>query len=247
MNHALVLLSGGFDSTAALAWALCVQSELPGVKFDTVRTITFLYGQQNQAAEDCAAGRAARELCVDWERAVLADSLGGGGLLDQIVDHQEVHGRPNPAFVPGRNLLFLSSALSYACRYWPSGVINLVIGCCKEDADGFPDCRMPFLAAAQDTMTLAVDRRVRVWAPWVNVHKRHIWSHASLDSDVFGATDVRQLLGRSWSCYRSSTTPCGTCTACVLRLASSTDVAGACYEPMAARVHGGDVHRELRR
>jgi 7-cyano-7-deazaguanine synthase len=229
-HPALVLLSGGFDSTAALWWADWRHPE--------VRAITFDYGQPMRDAEDCAAGRAAAAFSVPWDRVVMADSLrplvGRAGLLGGVEDHDDA-ATINPAFVPGRNLVFLALAAAHAMSYWPdAATLELVIGCCREDAGGFPDCSDAFIRSAEHTLSLAAGgRKIGVSAPWIKMPKARIWE--TVDACHW------PLLEQTWSCYRGGAEPCGTCTACVLRARA---FAGHTDRSTPAVMCGGDVHRE---
>lgn len=230
---ALVLLSGGLDSVAALGWAQ--------LKHARVRALTFSYGQPHRDAEVSAAQRTAQARGVEWSELALADLFTGGGFLDGVVDH-EPDVAVSRAFVPGRNLVFLSIALSHAMVMWPEDLhLTLVIGCCREDAGAFPDCSEAFIKSAAKTLSEASGRTVRVAAPWCRMPKARIvdyWITQQHDDEML------QLVRESWSCYRGDKAPCMTCTACVLRLKAlgangfREDI---CVAP---RMRGGDVDRE---
>jgi 7-cyano-7-deazaguanine synthase len=230
---ALVLLSGGLDSVAALGWAQ--------IKHARVRAITYSYGQPHRDAEVSAAQRTAAARGVRWSELALADLFSGGGFLDGVHDH-EPDAAISRAFVPGRNLVFLSVALSHAMVMWPDELhLTLVIGCCREDAAAFPDCSEAFVKSAAKTLTEASGRTVRVSAPWARMPKAGIvdyWITQQHDDDML------RLLRESWSCYRGAAAPCMTCTACVLRLKALA--ANGFREDIArgAKMRGGDVHRE---
>jgi 7-cyano-7-deazaguanine synthase len=231
-HAACVLLSGGYDSTACLYWA--------HAKYSQVRAIGYDYGQPHRDAELVAAGRAARELGVPFETVVLADTM-RSGLLDGVHDYEPGSRAINRAFVPGRNLIFLSVALSRACQWFPvAPEIDLVIGACLEDSGGFPDCREQFFQQASKVLAMAVDRQIRVAAPYVRMPK------ADILTDVAGRTQSGlDAMQRSWSCYRGGKQPCGACLACKLRgeafkAAKLDDLAAA------PEMTGGDVARERR-
>lgn len=230
---ALVLLSGGLDSVAALGWAQ--------LKHARVRALTFSYGQPHRDAEVTAAQRTARARGVKWSELALADVFTGGGFLDGVPDH-DPDVAISRAFVPGRNLVFLSIALSHAMVMWPDALhLTLVIGCCREDAGAFPDCSEAFTASAAKTLTLASGRTVRVSAPWCRMPKARIvdyWVTQQHDDEML------RLVRESWSCYRGGKAPCMTCTACVLRLkalAANGFREDICAAPT---MRGGDVDRE---
>jgi 7-cyano-7-deazaguanine synthase len=230
-DAACVLLSGGFDSTVCLYWT--------HAKYRQVRAVGFDYGQPHRDAELVAAGRAARELSVPFEIVVLADTM-RSGLLDGVGKHDPTVAI-NRAFVPGRNLIFLSVALSRACQWFPAAPrVDLVIGACREDAGGFPDCREQFFDTATKVLSMAVDRDVRVMAPYVRMPK------AGILVDVAGRFPSGvAAVQASWSCYRGGKEPCGECTACVMRqkafaAANLPDLSAA------PEMFGGDVERTRR-
>jgi 7-cyano-7-deazaguanine synthase len=159
-GRACVLLSGGMDSVACLHWALH--------HYRDVRALVFAYGQPHQDAELTVAGRIARRNRVPFETIAIADAL-HAGILARVPAHEEgLSAGLHRAFVPGRNLVFLSLALSRACQWWPLEAISdgrkagpyefeIVIGSCLEDAAGFPDCRKKFMDAATMALAMAVE------------------------------------------------------------------------------------------
>lgn len=196
--NAVVLLSGGMDSVAALYWAR--------TRYDRVFAVSFDYGQPNRDAELYVAGTCAKGLDIKWDRLVLA-GLPRAGLLDHIEPHNDA--KPiNAAFVPGRNLVFLTLAAGRATSLCPNGNIDLVIGACVDDARGFPDCRATTLAKLGEALRAGMAREIQIVSPWIDRTKTQI-----LDS-LDGA--ARIAVARSWSCYRG-TGPCGECSACVAR------------------------------
>lgn len=230
---ALVLLSGGLDSVAALGWAQ--------LKHARVRALTFSYGQPHRDAEVSAAQRSAQARHVPWSELALADAFTGGGFLDGV-HHHDPDAAISRAFLPGRNLVFLALALSQAMVMWPSDLrLTIVIGCCREDAGAFPDCSEAFLLSAEKTLTEASGRAIRVSAPWARMPKAGIvdyWITQQHDEDML------RLVRESWSCYRGAKVPCMTCTACVLRLKALGQNGFRDDICVAPRMHGGDVGRE---
>lgn len=226
---ACVLLSGGMDSTACLHWARA--------KYRSVRAVGFDYGQPHRDAELTAAGKLARKWSIPFEVIALADAL-HSGILNGVPEHE-----PTPttathrAFVPGRNLVFLSLALARACQWWTDHGLDLVIGACAEDAAGFPDCTEQFLRAADRALSVAVDRKVHVNAPYLRMTKEQLLRDVELRFPS-GLADVQA----SWSCYVGQG-PCGKCTACVLRTRALTakGLPDLCSAP---KMHGGDSHRD---
>ncbi len=225
---ACVLLSGGMDSTACLHWTLS--------RYQDVRAIGFDYGQPHRDAELVAAGRLARKHSVPFEIVALADAL-HAGLLGGVPKHEPAATGIHRAFVPGRNLVFLSLALARAATWWPvASPLTLVTGSCAEDADGFPDCTVRFLESADEALTRALDRKVHVAAPYVLMTKPQLVADV-MNRFPSGLDDLLE----SWSCYAG--TACGECTACVLRK-RALDAHGLVDRAAAPKLHGGDAARE---
>lgn len=218
------------DSVACLHWAKA--------KYQDVRALGFDYGQPHRDAELVAAGRIAGRNAIPFEVIALADTM-QAGLLERVPQHSEGPvGALHRAFVPGRNLIFLSIALGRACQWW-QGDFEIVIGSTAEDAAGFPDCREKFMKAADATLSAAVGRKIHVAAPYVRSSK------ARLLEDVrgrfeSGVADIQE----SWSCYAGHG-PCGECTACVLRK-GAFDALGIYDKAAWPKMGGGDVDRERR-
>jgi 7-cyano-7-deazaguanine synthase len=225
-NKACVLVSGGMDSIAALHWANTAYPNLIAILFD--------YGQQNADQELTAAGMAAEKISVPRIRIALADSLPKGrGILHHVEDHDGRDDGVSPAFVPGRNLVFLTCAAAHASVYWNNGSFDMVIGANTQDARRFPDCRPGAFTKLAETLRHGIGREVSIVAPWIDRTKTQIL----LSLDAAG----RDAASRSWSCYRS-TGPCGKCSACVLR---SEAFVGAGIDDLCApvRMTGGDPGR----
>jgi 7-cyano-7-deazaguanine synthase len=229
-GNACVLLSGGMDSTAALLWAIDRYAEVRAVGFD--------YGQPHRDAELVAAAGIAERRRVPFERIVLADTL-HSGILAAVPVHDANATGTHAAFVPGRNMVFLAIAMSRAARWWPTGAFDLVIGACKEDAAGFPDCTAEFLGSASVALSEALARPVWVAAPYCAIAKSGIVASV-LTAYPWGLNDLRS----SWSCY-AGRGPCGLCTPCVLR-ASAFAAHGVEDLAAAPPLSGGDVSRERR-
>ena len=150
-ENACVLVSGGFDSVAALHWARS--------RYSAVLAILFDYGQPNRDQELTAAGHAAGAISVPTLGIAMADCLPRGrGILNRVEDHDGLEDGVSPAFVPGRNLVFLTCAAAHAAVRFPSGNINLVIGANAHDARRFPDCRGGALAKLAEALRHGVGR-----------------------------------------------------------------------------------------
>ena len=200
---ALVILSGGQDSTTCLYWALR--------RFARVEALTFDYGQRHRIEIDCARQVAARA-GVD-HRVLPLDSLaalGGSSLTDPAVAVQTdtpVPGALPNSFVPGRNLLFLTLAAASA---WQRNIRHLVIGVAQTDYSGYPDCRENTLAAMTEALRLGMERDFVVHAPLMHLGKKDT---VLLARDC-GALEAMAL---THTCYNGARPPCGECPACVLR------------------------------
>ena len=218
--HALVLFSGGQDSTTCLAWAL--------EHFERVETLGFHYGQRHRIELDCRAPilDELRSLFPQW-----ASRLGEDHLLDLAVLGQlsstaltddraiafEANGLPN-TFVPGRNLIFFNFAAALAYR---RGLKVLVGGMCETDYSGYPDCRDDTIKALQVALNLGMDRRFVLETPLMWLDKAATWR---LAENLGGASLVEALLEHTHSCYLGDRQHrhawgygCGTCPACDLR------------------------------
>jgi 7-cyano-7-deazaguanine synthase len=204
-SKALVVLSGGQDSTTCLYWAI----DRFGV--DHVDSVTFDYGQRHSVELECAArvaefaGVSNRVLPIDTFAA-----LGGDALTDSAVDVMagvdSDSGLPN-TFVPGRNLVFLTFAAAYAYRL---GAGNLVTGVAQTDYSGYPDCREGTITSLQHTLCLGMEFEVVIHTPLMHLSKSET---VELARDL-GALPAMTL---THTCYNGQRPPCGACPACKLR------------------------------
>ncbi len=221
-SRALVLFSGGQDSTTCLAWAL--------ERFAHVETVGFAYGQRH-SIEMTVRLETLRELRAQfpqWRERLGEDHVIDLAVLGQISDTAltrdvgiayEKNGLPN-TFVPGRNLLFLTFAATIAYR---RGLNVLVGGMCETDFSGYPDCRDNTMKAMQIALSLGLDQRMRVETPLMWIDKADTWALAhSLGGD--GLTQL--IIEHTHTCYngvRDTTHAwgygCGACPACSLRKA----------------------------
>ncbi len=210
-SRALVVLSGGQDSTTCLYWAL------DRFGAEAVDTITFDSGQRHRIELDCAsrvadfAGVPNRILPIDTFTA-----LGGNALTDEGIDVQgDVDaGLPN-TFVPGRNIIFLTFAAAYA---WQRKIGHLVAGVAQTDYSGYPDCRQETIDALESTIRLGMESNVVIHTPLMNLSKKET---VLLARDL-GALEAMAL---THTCYNGRRPPCGECPACRLR-ARGFDEAG---------------------
>lgn len=219
-RRALVLFSGGQDSTTCLAWAL--------TRHDLVETIGFDYGQRHRAELDCrvALRRRLAGLRPDWAPRLGEDHLLNVDVLGQLVATAmtediaiatQADGLPN-TFVPGRNLLFFTLAAALAYR---RGLDVLVGGMSQTDYSGYPDCRDNTLKALQVALSLGVDRPLTLETPLMWLDKADTWA---LAQELGGDALVELVRTDTHTCYlnRRDTLHawgygCGECPACLLR------------------------------
>jgi 7-cyano-7-deazaguanine synthase len=217
---ALVLFSGGQDSTTCLAWAL--------TRFAHVETLAFDYGQRHRIELDCRLTVLAqlREQFPDWAERLGADHLLDLSLLAQISDtalttEREIelqdNGLPN-TFVPGRNLLFLGMAATLAYRRSASVLVG---GMCETDYSGYPDCRDNTLKALQVALSLGLAAPMTIETPLMFLTKAQTWT---LAEDLGGAPLVELITEHTHTCYLGERGQrhawghgCGHCPACELR------------------------------
>ncbi len=204
-ERALVVLSGGQDSTTCLYWAM--------KRFgpENVSSVTFDYGQRHGLELQCAARVAAlagvsnEVLPIDTFAA-----LGGNALTDDEIDVQsdvaEQSGLPN-TFVPGRNLIFLTFAAAYA---YPREIRDLVTGVAQTDYSGYPDCRETTISALEVALNCGMEADFRIHTPLMHRSKRET---VELARDL-GALPAMAL---THTCYNGQRPPCGHCPACQLR------------------------------
>jgi 7-cyano-7-deazaguanine synthase len=219
-RKALVLFSGGQDSTACLAWAL--------ERYSQVETLGFDYGQRHRIELECRTRvrDEVRAAFPDWGARLGEDHLLDLSLLGQISDtaltseraiEMQANGLPN-TFVPGRNLLFLNFAAALAYR---RGASVLVGGMCETDYSGYPDCRDNTLKALQVALSLGLDAPMTVETPLMFLTKAQTWALTQrLGGDALNALIVEY----THTCYLGERGPlhvwghgCGQCPACVLR------------------------------
>ena len=181
---ALVLFSGGQDSTTCLFWAL--------KRFESVHALGFDYGQKH-AVEIQQASQIAEKADVPFEVIDMAGTLSGSALTEHDKDVSAAHERNEdlPAsFVPGRNALFLSTAASYA---YNRGICDLIGGMCQTDYSGYPDCRRVFIDSIQTSLSLAMDEDLRIHTPLMYLTKAETWKLAA-DLGTVAGCDVLETV-----------------------------------------------------
>jgi 7-cyano-7-deazaguanine synthase len=221
-DRALVLFSGGQDSTTCLAWALD--------RYAQVETLGFDYGQRHHVELEVRP----KVLAALRERLPhLAAKLGEDHMIDLAVLGQisdtaltreteiamQQSGLPN-TFVPGRNLVFLTFAGALAYR---RGARHIVAGMCETDFSGYPDCRDDTMKAMQLALNLGMDTRFVIDTPLMWIDKAATWALA----DKLGGDALIDIIRRdTHTCYNGDRAHfhdwgygCGTCPACMLRAA----------------------------
>lgn len=217
---ALVLFSGGQDSTVCLAWALD--------RYPRVETVGFDYGQRHgvelQARQAVRARMA--EAFPDWATRLGEDHMlemhGFGAIGDTAMTGErafEITAKGLPStYVPGRNLVFLTYAAALADR---RGLQVLVGGMCETDFSGYPDCRRDSIDAMEQALNLGMAQDFRIETPLMRLTKAETWA---LAKGLGGEPLVELALEESHTCYRGERDVrrpwgygCGTCPACELR------------------------------
>lgn len=204
-RRALVVLSGGQDSTTCLFWAKR--------EFDEVMALSFNYGQRH-ALEVELARKIAEEAGVPHATldCHLIGQLGRNSLTDTAMEVEKgvaEGGRPPSTFVPGRNLFFLSMAAVYARE---RGIRHLVTGVSQTDFSGYPDCRDAFIRSLNVTLNLALDAQMVIHTPLMWLDKCETWALA----DELGVLDL--VRHETLTCYNGVPGDgCGECPACILR------------------------------
>lgn len=219
-TSALVLFSGGQDSTTCLAWALN--------RYEHVETIGFDYGQRHNVELDCRRKilQRLRTDYPDWAPRLGEDHFLDLKLLGQISDTAmtsdkqiefEKNGLPN-TFVPGRNLLFFTFAAAIAYR---RGLSVLVGGMCETDYSGYPDCRDNTLKALQVSLSLGMDMPLVIETPLMWLDKKQTWE---LAKDLGGIGLVEFIQEETHTCYVGDRQHrhiwgygCNDCPSCELR------------------------------
>ncbi|MBL27838.1 MAG: 7-cyano-7-deazaguanine synthase QueC [Rhodospirillaceae bacterium] len=219
-ESALVLFSGGQDSTVCLAWAL--------ERFARVETVGFDYGQRHKVELDCRAQVRARiaEAFPAWAERLGEDHTLDLGVLGALSDTaltrdaeiaMGAEGLPT-TFVPGRNLVFLTFAAALAYR---RGLRHLVGGMCETDYSGYPDCRDDTIKAMQVALNLGMQRNFVLHTPLMWIDKAATWV---LAETLGGEALVDIVVEETHSCYRGDRDRrhawgygCGACPACELR------------------------------
>jgi 7-cyano-7-deazaguanine synthase len=219
-SSALVLFSGGQDSTVCLAWAL--------ERYDRVETIGYAYGQRHEIelAQRPGIRGAMADMRSSWQQRLGEDHVLELGTLGQISHtsltrdmafEMTAAGLPN-TFVPGRNLLFFTYAAALAYR---RGIRTLVGGMCETDFSGYPDCRNDTLQTLGKALALGMDVPFVIETPLMWIDKAATWE---LAHKLGGSALVQLIVEATHTCYLGDReirhawgVGCGACPACDLR------------------------------
>jgi len=202
-GKALVLLSGGQDSSTALFWAK--------KKFRKVEAVSFDYGQRHKielksAKKTAKLGHVRHTVVPVKEYKKIRNS----SLLNRSIKPGTKHKldrRLPSSFVPGRNILFLTAAAALA---YSRGIKNLVIGVSQVDYSGYPDCRQGFIRSMSKSLSLGMGRPVKIHTPLIKKDKKSVVLMAK-------KLGVLEYMKYTHTCYMGGKKPCGKCPACVLR------------------------------
>ncbi len=201
-RRAIVLLSGGLDSAVTLYLA-----EKKGFK---CHCLIFDYGQRHRR-EIASAKRIAQTAGCEWKVLKVSLPWKGSALLDKKMEVAKSAGEIPGTYVPARNIIFLSFALSFAEA---AGAQAIYIGAHAQDYSGYPDCRPDFFTAfskviATGTKAGVEKRKIEIKAPLINKNKAQIIKLGKRLGVPFTLT---------WSCYRGARRPCGECDSCYFRV-----------------------------
>lgn len=204
-SKALVVFSGGQDSTTCLFWAKKQLSD--------VHAICFRYGQKHELEVEVARKIALlAEVPFEVKNVDFIGKLSSGCSLTNSsieMDKSKPETTPPNTFVPGRNLFFLSIAAVYAREL---GIMNIVTGVSQTDFSGYPDCRDSFIRSLNVTLNLAMDEQFVIHTPLMWIDKAETWKLA----DELGVFDL--VRNETLTCYNGiKGDGCGECPACKLR------------------------------
>jgi len=203
-QSALVLFSGGQDSTVCLYWAL--------QHFRHVEAVCFRYGQRHEIEVEIAERIAQKaDVPLRMIHAEVISQLSDNALTNHLTDMDREQKSDNPpnTFVPGRNLLFLSMAAIVARE---KHIFDLVTGVSQTDFSGYPDCRESFVRSLNTTLNLAMDETFVIHTPLMWKDKKAVWQLA-YELGIF-----ELVKNETVTCYKGiPAAGCGECPACTLR------------------------------
>jgi len=207
MKKAVVLLSGGLDSSVAIHLAKSEGFE--------VYALSFNYGQKHSKEVECAKAISKKVGAVEHNIVTLQLNLWGGSSLTDSkmeVENGDVSRTDIPqTYVPARNMVFLSVAASYAEAI---GAQDIFIGVSEVDYSGYVDCREEFIRSMEQTINKGTvmgaeqGRKITIHTPFINKTKAE---------EIQLGEELKVDWSLTWSCYRGTEKPCGTCDSCLLR------------------------------
>ncbi|MFX1392688.1 MAG: 7-cyano-7-deazaguanine synthase QueC [Promethearchaeota archaeon] len=221
-EKALVVFSGGQDSTTCLVWAL--------KKFKEISAITFNYEQRHSVEIGCAKKiikilNSKKELIIDWiydkptiehlivDISFLSNLLQTAMIQNLKIEYDKETGLPT-TFVPGRNILFLTIAAGYA---YQQKIRHIVAGVCQTDYSGYPDCRDATIKSLQGTLRLGLDYDLIIHTPLM-------WKNKAETIRLMQKLGGFDLYKYTHTCYNGERPACGECFACKLRLAAFNEI-----------------------
>jgi 7-cyano-7-deazaguanine synthase len=202
-DKALVLLSGGQDSSTSLFWAK--------KNFSGVETISFDYGQRHKielkSAKKIAKLAGVKNTLVSIKEF---ESIKNSALTDKNISlkgKDKINKKLPASFVPGRNILFLTIAAAFA---YTRKIKNIVIGVSQVDYSGYPDCRGEFIKSMENSLKLGMEYPIRIHTPLIKLDKKR----TVLLAKKLGVLDYMRF---THTCYNGENPGCGECPACRLR------------------------------
>jgi len=204
LKKALVLFSGGQDSTTCLYWAKN--------KFDDIKTLNIDYAQRHVIETKCAQKIAIEIAKVSYQKfqTTVFQDIGDSALIQEgNVSEKHRSSTDLPAsFVPGRNILFLTIAAAIAYKH---DIFDIVTGVCQTDYSGYPDCRKKTINAIEQSLSLGINTRFKIHTPLMYLTKAET---VELAESLPGCMNA---LAYSHTCYEGQIPPCMECLACKLR------------------------------
>ena len=204
-GKALIIFSGGQDSTTCLYWAI------KNFGHGNVEAITFDYGQRHKIEiESAIAISKIANVSIEVIPINTFESIGNSALTNnetKVKNDLSLETNLPNTFVPGRNIIFLTFAAAYAYK---KKILNLVTGVAQTDYSGYPDCRQETIRATEESIKLGMEFDIKIHTPLMFKSKKQTVEMAL----ELGALEA---IGYSHTCYNGERPPCGTCQACNLR------------------------------
>lgn len=222
LHKALVLFSGGQDSTTCLYWAK--------KNFKEVQALSIFYGQRHER-EITSAQRISRLANVNLKMVDLQNLFSfcsdSALLTDQNISENHRSGQLPASFVPGRNIVLLTAAAMLAFK---QGINHIVTGVCQTDYSGYPDCREETIKSLETTLCRGMEYDFKIHTPLMHLTKAETVKMASTLDGCWEA------LSHSHTCYEGKVPPCGKCPACELRAKGFKESGYA--DPLIRRLNG---------